>query len=94
MTNRLTEKEALDKAIRELNSLNERKSNTVWVIKYNNKILKLKSGKSCWRLKNHASSALTNALYNNFGYYINGWEPGEVTKLLQEKGIITIEELK
>ncbi len=93
MTNRLTEQEVLDKAIRELDSLNERKSNTVWVIKYNNKILKLKSGKSSWRLKNHASSALTNALYGNFSKYRNGWGSGEVTKLLQEKGIITIEEL-
>jgi len=94
MTNRLTEEEVLDRAVEVLDSLNERKSNTVWVIKYNNKILKLRSGKSSWRLKNHANSALTNALYGYYNRYRNGWEPGEVTKLLQEKGIITIEELK
>lgn len=67
--------------------------NPPWVILYQGKPLKMRSGKSSWQKKNHATAALSNHLYGKFNKYTSGWSPGEVTKLLQEKGIIEVKQL-
>ncbi len=67
-------------------------SEKVWRIFFEGVPLQLRSGKSSWTKKQYATSALTNDLYYVFRKYRNGWEPGEVTKLLQEEGIIEIKQ--
>lgn len=90
---KLTEKEVLNISLEVLNNLQNKAEIQTWVIKYNDKILILPSGKSSWRRKNHATSAFTNSICGLFYKYGGGWGPGEVTKLLIEKKIIKIEQL-
>jgi hypothetical protein len=90
MTNKLSEEEVIDQAV---NYLIPHAGTNPWVILFEGKPLKVYSGKSSWKRKNHAASALSNHFYGTFTKYRDGWEPGEVTKLLQEKGIIEIKQL-
>lgn len=82
--------DAIKRATNMLDRLDRIYDKETWVIIYNGELLRLTSGKSSWAKRNHATSALTNEMYGMFIKYRDGWEPGEVTKLLQEKGIIKI----
>lgn len=44
-----------------------------WVIKWNGRIIRTSSGKSSWRQKQHASSALTNHLAGHWWGWTGGW---------------------
>jgi hypothetical protein len=85
--------EIIEKAIKILDALESKNSSEAYVLKYKGKILKLSSGKSLWSRKNHATSAFTNEIYLKFHKYKDGWTQGEVTKLLLEKGILTLEKV-
>ncbi len=87
----LDEKAVINTCIHRL-KLKKTSSEKAWRIFFEGVPLRLRSGKSSWRKKNHASAASTNDLYYVFGKHTNGWEPSEVTKLLQEEGIIEIKQ--
>jgi hypothetical protein len=74
-----------------------------YVIRFNGKTVQLYSGKSLWKKRNHASSALVNhceAAYGTFRYYKKslaeemGFKDGkEIAHYLLEKEILKIEKL-
>jgi hypothetical protein len=85
------EKDILDKVINRLESL-ENKIVESWIIKFNGNMLVLSNGKCVWKKKQHASSALTNYLkWVGWGTSYTG---PKINKLLQDKGIIEIVQLK
>ena len=90
--NKLSEQEVINNSISFLDRLEESNSNTVWVIKYNNKLLKLYSGKSSWKKQHHAISAFHNAI-GCYMYNTGDWSINKITKLLIKEGIIKIEQL-
>jgi len=85
--------EVIRKSIEILDTLESKNSSDAYVLKYKGRIIKLSSGKSLWSKKNHATSAFTNEIYYKFHKYQDGWSAGEVTKLLLEKGILTLEKV-
>lgn len=72
-----------------------------WVIRYDNKVIQLCSGKSLWKRKNHACSALTNHCQSMYGQGYKesaaqrmGFKDGtELSHYLQNSGILKVERL-
>lgn len=91
MNNKWDKERVVREAINDLQYRNS--SSETWVILFEGNPIKLRSGKSSWRKKNHATSALSNHFYGMFSKFRNGWSPSEVTKLLQDEGLIEIKKL-
>lgn len=72
-----------------------------WIIKYKGKSIILNSNKSIWRERRFASSALTNHISTVFPYWdkvksieaMGFKDARELSKYLQDEGIITIEQI-
>lgn len=72
-----------------------------WVIRRNGKIVKLRNGKMIWKKKNHAGSALTNAIDMMYTYkdldklrqFLGLNSRDSLGKYMIDKGIVVIEPL-
>lgn len=87
----------IEKIIEKLNNLNTKAIQKPWYLEYKGRPLVLPSGKSRWKQKNHATSALTNALSNmytrteNKKFEFNNMS--EITKYLISTDIIKVKQL-
>lgn len=89
----MTEEKAIETAEKVLSMNMQKKAPQLWVARVNGEIIKLPSGKSSWKQRGHAKSAVTNALYRYFKKYRDGYSPGQVTQLLVDARILTFERL-
>jgi len=93
MKEKLSKDEIIAKVLDTFSFKDKVKINETWVIKFEDRIIRMPSGKSSWKAENHASSAFTNSICYLFSKYREGISASEVTKLLREEGIIKIEKL-
>lgn len=80
--------ETINKAKEFLSSLQDVKKELPCVILIQGKQVKLPSGKTAWKSKGAARSALTNALYSKVKY------PAMVRKELEDEGFLEFKEFK
>lgn len=86
----------LTKVLQDLDSLKLAKPGN-WVLKHNDKILTLVSGKSVWNLKGHAKSALASHFSKIYDYnelVDLGFNGGtQLAQYMVEQNIIKVEQL-